>query len=55
MQLVAQGEMERREKEIRKSETERERHPISDNVWTSADWKRRHIGIGIGKKEEKKN
>jgi len=38
--------------EIGNRERERKRHPISDNVWTSGDWKRRRIGIG--KKEEQR-
>jgi len=56
MQFLACGQMERREKEIRKLEAQREkeRHLISDNIWTSGDWKRRYIGIGNERKKEKK-
>jgi len=57
MQFLAWGEMERREKEIRKLEAQREkeRHLISDNIWTSGDRKRRYIGIGNERKKEREN
>ena len=50
------GKERERDKEIGSTEREKERDPISDNIWTSRNWKRRYIGIGNERKrKEKKN